>query len=732
MVRRKWFLQSSVMSIAIIGMMDAIMDINFFVSTIIAILVITAIGSCIDENKTTLGVVMVIGIVLSIGALILWKWTLIGIKDYWNHIAKVIGIRFKMWIPIWTITESKIICISTQAVIGIFIAMLSVCTVRFINRFFVIAWMSLASMIQILFGNSISAIYFCILFISCLWRFGYGLEKEKRKLSVGSFGLLIVVMVVSCIFTACLPQKNANSSFINIQKNLIKSIENIYYGKNLSGLLEGDFTNVTGRKVEEGTALKITMQKPSSMYLRGFVGERFLDNQWLENDGKKQYEFANLFYWLHKENFYTQGQLKKAFDAASIEKKNYNISITPKYASRKYRYLPYEYCYTDDGNIQKKTISDGTIYNQGKSEYRYQVSPGLITDYPRVLDGLLQDNLSKEYREQEKNYNHYVYETYVDLDDEEKTIIQKSLGTYQLKNETHYSYEKAKENILNYLSKNIKYNEETSSKEKEFLNEFLSVKKEGYDIHYATAATLMFRYYKIPARYVEGYLITPSDVKKMTKDKAYNLPLANAHAWVEYYQDGVGWIPFEVTPPYVGVMDKAKILTKPSSTNIKKPQTQQKKIQKEKKHLIHQTVEYHFNKILHILPAFFFGLLSAIIWVYIYRAISIVKKRRNGFKQEDNAKATIALYSYMMEMLFSHGLVRKNKSLEVYKEEIDSYEIGYEEMLNLYRRARFSSKACDIKEREMMEKYMRKVNKKVYHSLKWYQKIKWRLWEFME
>ncbi len=729
MVRRKWFLQSSVMSIAIMGMMDAIIDINFFVSTIIAILVITAIGSCIYENKTTLGVVIVIGIVLSIGAFILWKWTLIGIKDYWNHLAKMIGIRFKMWIPIWNITESKIICMSTQAGIGIFIAILCICTVRFINRFFVIAWMILSSMLQILFGNQISAIYFCIFFISCLWRFGYGFEK--RKISVGSFGIFIIVMVVSCIFVVVLPQKNANASLVKIQKNLIKSIENIYYGKNLSGLLEGDFINVTGRKVEEGTALQITMQKPSSMYLRGFVGERFLDNKWLENDGKKQYEFANLFYWLHEENFYTQGQLKNAFDAASIGKKNYRVSITPKYASKKYRYLPYEYCYTNDSNISKKTISDGTVYNQGKSEYSYQVSLGLITDYPRVLDGLLQDNISKEYKNQEKNYNHYVYETYVDLDDDEKAIIQKSLGTYQLKNETHYSYEKAKENILNYLSKNMKYNEEVYSNNKDFLKEFLSVKKEGYDIHYATAATLMFRYYKIPARYVEGYLITPSNVKKMTKDKPYNLPLENAHAWVEYYQDGVGWIPFEVTPPYVGVMDKAKILTKPQPTSTK---TQSKKTPQERKknQVLRQKVEYHFNKILHILPAFFFGLLSAIIWVYVYRAIYIVKKRKNSFKQEDNSKATIALYSYMMEMLFSHGLTRENKSLETYKEEIEKYEFGYEPMLALYRKVRYSDKDCDIKEKEMMEEYMRKVNKKVYHSLKWYQKIKWKLWEFME
>ena len=46
------------------------------------------------------------------------------------------------------------------------------------------------------------------------------------------------------------------------------------------------------------------------------------------------------------------------------------------------------------------------------------------------------------------------------------------------------------------------------------LEEFL-VSKKGYDVQFATAATLMFRYYGIPARYVEGYLITPKDAKQM-------------------------------------------------------------------------------------------------------------------------------------------------------------------------------------------------------------------------
>lgn len=77
-------------------------------------------------------------------------------------------------------------------------------------------------------------------------------------------------------------------------------------------------------------------------------------------------------------------------------------------------------------------------------------------------------------------------------------------------------------------------------------------------MHFASAAVLMFRYYGIPARYVEGYLITPEDAKAMTAGEAYAVDDTHAHAWAEYYQDGVGWLPFEVTPSYLNVMGQAE------------------------------------------------------------------------------------------------------------------------------------------------------------------------------
>ena len=72
---------------------------------------------------------------------------------------------------------------------------------------------------------------------------------------------------------------------------------------------------------------------------------------------------------------------------------------------------------------------------------------------------------------------------------------------------------------------------------------FLTESRQGYCVHFATAATLLYRSLGIPARYVSGFTCNIAMANTWT-------PVAdeNAHAWVEVLVDGVGWMPVEVTP----------------------------------------------------------------------------------------------------------------------------------------------------------------------------------------
>lgn len=78
---------------------------------------------------------------------------------------------------------------------------------------------------------------------------------------------------------------------------------------------------------------------------------------------------------------------------------------------------------------------------------------------------------------------------------------------------------------------------------------FLFERKSGYCVHFATAATLMYRLYGIPARYASGYMVQPSDFILREDGNYYaNVTDRQAHAWTEIFLPEYGWTPIEATP----------------------------------------------------------------------------------------------------------------------------------------------------------------------------------------
>lgn len=71
---------------------------------------------------------------------------------------------------------------------------------------------------------------------------------------------------------------------------------------------------------------------------------------------------------------------------------------------------------------------------------------------------------------------------------------------------------------------------------------FLEQGERGYCVHFASTAAVLLRTMNIPARYVEGYMVDVEANKTVTVRESH------AHAWVEYYQQNVGWIILEATP----------------------------------------------------------------------------------------------------------------------------------------------------------------------------------------
>lgn len=96
----------------------------------------------------------------------------------------------------------------------------------------------------------------------------------------------------------------------------------------------------------------------------------------------------------------------------------------------------------------------------------------------------------------------------------------------------------------------------------DFVAHFLDT-REGYCVYFATAMTVMARTQGLPARYVEGFISPAAGSGNM-----YSISGKLAHAWVEIYFDGLGWIPFD---PTVGRDPAAPVVTPSVTVPIEDP-----------------------------------------------------------------------------------------------------------------------------------------------------------------
>ncbi len=99
--------------------------------------------------------------------------------------------------------------------------------------------------------------------------------------------------------------------------------------------------------------------------------------------------------------------------------------------------------------------------------------------------------------------------------------------------------------VAQYIGSAARYSLDTpvQPRDEDFVLHFLTQSRQGYCVHFASAAAVMLRALDIPARYVSGYVAVVQGGRADVPDSA-------AHAWVEYYLDGFGWLPLEATPGF--------------------------------------------------------------------------------------------------------------------------------------------------------------------------------------
>lgn len=287
--------------------------------------------------------------------------------------------------------------------------------------------------------------------------------------------------------------------------------------------------------------------RPSeSIYLRGFVGKTYTGSQWKSCEDQLLEDFLRSNKRDSQDNISLLHNIP--FDA--VKKQNsslYEMTLSPVF-SASYSYLPCgvqipDNLETGESNELKKPFSKSVSF----SGIPLALSDAQILESPA---------LSSRKAAIEKLYHAYVTKHYLEIPKNRLSALSEEIQKLPVfqsmpKQPSVSQIQDAAREIQTFLWEHASYslNLEPLPFGNEFVEDFLFRQHQGFCIHFATAGTLLFRMYGIPARYVSGYVIHPQDLQA-TDSGSYTCQItdASAHAWTEIYVGKGGWIPVEVTP----------------------------------------------------------------------------------------------------------------------------------------------------------------------------------------
>ena len=627
-----------------------------------------------------------------------------GLHAVQNALVDAVGKRFPYMFSFYEETGSDSFRAAALAFVFVTVmlaaGLLGVYLVRKGNRLLLGVFIALLTLLYAAAGIGPSGflLAFSLMSLVFLWLRGHGEKTSERsqRLALAESAALIgcaaaVLALAGSLLSAgrTTGPDSLEGRIAGLKEAAAARIMDYRYSGGSENLPGGDFRGLSSFESDDTPVLTVTMSEPQSYYLRGFTGGTYTGTGWADPEPEELWAGRDLFYWLHQDGFYAQEALSDAAVALGQvpESDNTNtVTVTNTGASSRYCYVPYEYTgsRSEEGRmlLDAQKIGDSGIVTgglHGERTYTYTALTSQITNYPHFTAALSDEaSLTEEglaFRDDEGYYNEFVYKNYTALPEIMNSVCQDLLGEKNIPDgEKHTDYAEAKQNILFVLTEDYLYDEEMSSPwdGSDFVYDFLTFSKTGYAVHFASAAALMFRYYGIPSRYVEGYLITPADQKAMKADEPYTLDRTHAHAWVEYYQDGVGWLPFEITPSYLDVMSQSE--TYQDISALVPPQTENPPVEEpeEDEEEEEEEEEEPFDWILLIeilliaaISLFLLTLIGFLVWVIWQRKKT--REYQKAIAGADNNAAIQALFEYAMNILSVTGLKIKNVSLFRYE-----------------------------------------------------------------
>lgn len=247
----------------------------------------------------------------------------------------------------------------------------------------------------------------------------------------------------------------------------------------------------------------------------------------------------------------------------------------------------------------------------------------------------------------------------------------------------------------------------------DFVDYFLYKSKAGYCTYFASAMAMMARSIGIPTRYVEGFIV---DYEKADGAAAtYVVRGKKAHAWVEAYFEGFGWVAFEPSAGYEPMLyypyeneNEVMVTSEPSeenevSQNVSVPSIAP--MLQEEGNQIPATKENYVKKGLLLIGRMMLLLIVLVLGVQCFSRWQYHRE----FEKADASKRFKMRFYEILYFLEKEGIkLKSQETLSDYARRIGqvrSVEVTYVGgMIAAYVKLKYSEKPLSISEGEALER----------------------------
>lgn len=404
--------------------------------------------------------------------------------------------------------------------------------------------------------------------------------KRGKRVADGAvynaFFAIASIWVIFVISQTVLPESRyerggfLESAKIYIEQNVSALTE--YGGGNRAGIGNGTFGD-TGEVYFTGeTVLEVSFPyMEQNIYLRTREYNEYMGNFWENNDTYFNNYFDDEFETHQIQNITASilKNLKNELEFYSVDEELYR-KLVGRYEIRVRNFTYSDVPFAPYGaefetgrmkadvmpQTNRASVSEYTVYTAYDLQQFGRVFPperflsqwNMISDsFPSMQDAAFYQMLSAE-----EAYAAFVRKAYTQVPEELKGVLSPyAAGTVEYNYDSEMAFA---EKIREFFAGSFEYTLAPGRvpEGRDGIEFFLNENRKGYCVYFASAATMIFRQAGIPARYVEGFIISPDMMQNVDNSGNVTVSVADnkAHAWPEIYIPGYGWIPVEVTPGF--------------------------------------------------------------------------------------------------------------------------------------------------------------------------------------